>query len=64
MLSWTRGEKIEIFNYLVLMTKKMLLEWLKLTDIDTNAFVQYNLRYTQEFRDCYLNDYFIFLKDL
>ena len=42
----------------------MRLEWLILTDIDTSTFIQYNLRYTQEFGDCHMVDWFIFLKEL
>ena len=35
-----------------------------LINYDTSSFIKYNLRYTQEFGDCYLDDWVIFLKEL
>ena len=35
-----------------------------MTYIDTRTFIKYNLRYTQEFGDWYLDDWFILLKEL
>ena len=58
------GEKIEIFNYFDLLTTDTHLQELILTNIDTLSPIWYNLRYTQEFWDCYLDDWFIFLKEL
>ena len=56
LLSWTTGEKIEVFIYFDLLITKTHLEKLILTDIDTCTLIQYNLRYTQEFGDCYSDD--------
>ena len=63
MLSWNTDEKIEGFNYFDLLTTKTHLEELILSDIDTRTSVQHNLRYTQEFGDYYLDDWFILPKE-
>ena len=63
-LIWTTGEKIEVFNYFNLLTTKTHLKYLILTNIDICTFIKYNLRCTQEFGDCYVDDWFILLKEL
>ena len=57
------GEKVETFNYFDLLTTKTHLESLILTNFDTRSFIKHNLRYTQEFGDCYLDDWFVLLKE-
>ena len=56
LFSWSTGKKIETFNDFDSMATKTHFESLILTDVDTNTIIQYNLRYTQEFGDGYLDD--------
>ena len=56
LLSWTTGEKTEVFKYFDLLTTETHLEQLILTDKDTSTLIEYNLLHTQEFEDCYLDD--------